>query len=205
MPAAEKSRRVAQCCYSEGGRKCRRSATGNPPLCNPHRIAVAQEMASQHARTPMSGAGVSDLIERLVMGRKINRKVVEAAIGDAADFWDKYKAHQAEQPPQPQQGRPWYDHLAQEAKRRAEQAAERVRRAQPPPIDPREQALKEKRQRARIVLGYAPSERPTEQQLKARRKELARQYHSDVTGSGNDRKMAEVNEAVDVLLAELVA
>lgn len=195
---------MAHCCYSEGGRRCRRSATGNPPLCNPHKIAVAEQVRrDMTGHTPAAGAGVSELFDRVVSGRKINRKVVQEAVGDVAAWWEQYQQQQTQQqqqqtppqpdPTQPPPWRPWWEPIVNEVKRA---------RAQQPPPDPRIAELKLKRSRARIVLGFAQSDKPTEVELNARRRELARKHHPDRGGSVS--KMQEINDAVDVLLAELV-
>lgn len=196
MPPA-KSRRVDQCCYSEDGRRCRRSATGNPPLCNPHRIAVAEQVRREVAGTP-GGAGISELFDRLVSGRRVNRKVVESAIGDAVAWYAEWEANRRTQqppeqpPPGQQQRRPrgvWWDPIFQ----RAQQASQ---------VDPRVLELKQTRARARVTLGIEMTAKPSESDLGALRKKLARIHHPDRGGSPT--KMQEINAAIDVLIAEAV-
>lgn len=197
--AAQKSRRVEQCCYREDGRRCRRSATGNTPvpLCNPHKIAVAEQTRKQSEPASV-GAGVTELFDRVMSGRKVNRKVVAEAVGDIAQWWEQFQAQQAQraqqEPPIGPHNARWYDPIVNEAKKRTQQR---------PPEDPRVAELKQKRSRARQVLGFGQQDELTEEMLNARRRELARKFHPDRGGSVT--KMQEINDAVDVLLAELVA
>ena len=206
MPSPQKSRRVDQCCYSEGGRRCRRSATGNPPLCNAHKIAVAEQVRRE-VEPPGAGAGVYELFDRVVTGRRVSRKVFEEAASDIADWWTKYQAESAKtdsDPTRPRSARSapasgpnsgpknWWDPIVNEVKHRAQTR-------QP---DPRAVELKQRRARARVTLGVAMDARLSEADLNKLRRELARKHHPDRGGSAS--KMQEINDAVDVLLAELV-
>lgn len=204
---ARPSRRVQQCCYFENGRRCRRSATGDGPipLCNPHTLAAADAMR-QHATAGSGvGNGIYNLFDRVVSGRKVNRRVLEDAVGDVAAWWEQYQASRpAPDPngPRPSSEQPRWDDPLREAWRRAQDMGARARaRAQRPPPDPREAQLAEARQRARITLGFTPREPLTEAAIKGRQKELARKHHPDRGGS--TAKMAAINDAADVLLASL--
>jgi len=63
----------------------------------------------------------------------------------------------------------------------------------PPPLDPRIAA--------RAVLGFNPGEPLTADVIKRRHRDLVRRHHPDRGGS--TQRMAEVNAAVDVLLASM--
>lgn len=198
MPSPQKSRRVDQCCYSESGRRCRRSATGNPPLCNPHKIAVAEQVRRE-VEPAGAGSGVYELFDRIVTGRKVSRKVFEEAAGDVAAWWERYQAETAATDCDPPPQRPvgparWWDPLVK--------TAQHAQRARQPPVDPRVLELKQRRARARVTLGLSQSDKPTETELNKLRRDLARKHHPDRGGSAS--KMQEINDAVDVLLAELV-
>ena len=67
-----------------------------------------------------------------------------------------------------------------------------------PQVDPAMQAALAARQ----VMGFAASERLTQEMVKDRRRLLAKRYHPDVTG-GSAARMAQVNDAADVLLKSL--
>jgi len=55
---------------------------------------------------------------------------------------------------------------------------------------------------ARQVMGFSPSDILTEELIARRKRQLARRYHPDRQG-GSVRKMAEVNNAADILVASL--
>jgi hypothetical protein len=55
----------------------------------------------------------------------------------------------------------------------------------------------------RASLGFRPDERPTPDQVKMRRNELAQRHHPD--RGGNPAQMAEINAAHDAALRELAA
>jgi hypothetical protein len=135
-------------------------------------------------RPPLGG--VTDLLDRLVNGRRVSRKVWEGAIGDVAEILGQHTQQQQQQQqpgnrPPPNWG--WVPEWA---------------RPKPPaPPDPAIEA----RQRARIVLGFSPTEQLSLEILTRRRRELARKHHPDRGGSVV--KMQAVNAAADVLEAEL--
>jgi hypothetical protein len=134
------------------------------------------------------GSGVADLVDRVVNGRKINRKTVEGALDDVASWvfsGQQQQASQQQQSPSGQAGpapgaqsRRWWDI---------------PRPAPPPPPDPKI----EERKRARKVIGFAPNETLTLEMIKDRRKTLARKHHPDRGGSL--AKMQAINAAADVL------
>jgi hypothetical protein len=131
------------------------------------------------------GDGIYNLVDRLVSGKKVTRKVAKEAFDDARDLLDELKNSGWTIPDSvvPPNGH---------ARRR-------------PPPDPEVARRAEKQRavmRARITLGFTPQEAVTEAQIKARQRELAKKHHPDRGGSL--AKMQEINAAVDVLLESLV-
>jgi hypothetical protein len=185
-----KSRRVARCEYSENGVRCRRSGTGDPPLCNPHRI-VAQDAG----RPPEFGDGIKNLFDRFVEGKRINPKHWRGALKDTMAYINQAAAAQANgQPPPPPPGgfRPPPGFRAPPG-----WPFQGFPGSPPPPPDP---TIAE-RARARKLLGFAHDQPITLDMLQKRRRELARQHHPDRGGSVT--KMQAVNAACDVLEAQL--
>lgn len=190
-PATGKSRRAEQCVYTEdsgdGRRRCRRSGLGNPPLCNPHKIAFAETIKASEGRK--FGGGIADLFDRVINGKKVNRKVIENAFDDVAQWAAAGAAQQTGQgragPFRPAPGFPFPPNWRPTPPR--------------PPVDPRIAEQKRAKQRARIVLGFTPTEALSPEVIKERRKEMARAHHPDKAG-GSTQKMQEVNAAADCLL-----
>ena len=208
MPPAKKTtargtkraeRRIQRCVYTEGGARCRRSGTGDPPLCNPHRIV----MQDAGRPPPAFGNGIRDLVDRFVNGKRINRKVWEGAIGDIAAWavaqnqqqHQEHRQHHgggAGYPPPPPPPPPggnwgWVPNWA------------RPNNAPPPPPSP-DPGI-EARKKARKAMGFTQTEELTLEMLQKRRRELARKHHPDRGGSV--AKMQEINAAADVLEAHL--
>lgn len=192
-PATGKSRRAEQCVYTEdsgdGRRRCRRSGLGNPPLCNPHKIAFAETIKASEGRK--FGGGLADLFDRVVNGKKINRKVIEHAFDDVA-AWAAAGATAQQGAPRTGPFRPAAGFPFPPGWRPSPSPP-------PPPVDPRIAAQKQARQRARIVLGFTPTEALSPEVIKERRKEMARAHHPDKAG-GSTTKMQEINAAADCLL-----
>jgi hypothetical protein len=69
------------------------------------------------------------------------------------------------------------------------------------PVNPEEEALRRARAAARQVMGFAAGQKLTEDDVKDRKRMLAKRHHPDRGGSA--QKMAAVNDAADVLMAEL--
>lgn len=197
--AAQKkpSRRVEQCVYIEGGRRCRRSGSGAPSVCTVHKIAFAEASRAGAGKQP--GDGIYDLFDRIFTGKKVNRRVVESAIDDAAEIFGQHQqSSQASYPPPPPgvdtgpRPRNWWDVVIPPG------ARQQHPRQPPPP--PAEVALKKRRQQARVTMGFTPSEALPLETVQKRRRELARKYHPD-RPSGSVTKMQAINDAADVLEA----
>lgn len=178
------------CTYYEDERRCRRRGTGNPCLCEEHRSAL--EIEAARPRRP---------------GERIMGVVLGALFGDAPTDDELYEA--AEEAATLLQGnaavraraaaaaaaaqRMWQ---ARQAGRSAPGARRQPPRPSSPPPPPPSPDID-----ARAVLGFTPREHLTVERVKARHRELVRKHHPDRGGSTS--RMAEVNAAVDVLLAHL--
>jgi hypothetical protein len=190
-PSTSKSRRVEQCCYIEGARRCRKSGTGDPALCNAHRVLLA-DAARQGAKPRGAravGDGIYNLVDRLVSGKKVTRKVAKDAFDDAREILDELKNSGWKIPDLPFPGNGANGHT--NGRRRPDPEA--ARRAE------KQRAIA----RARQSLGFGPQDPLSEAAIKARQRELAKKYHPDRAG-GSLAKMQEINAAVDVLLESLV-
>jgi hypothetical protein len=186
----KQSRRAERCMYVERGVRCRRSGTGDPPLCHPHRIVMQDAVRPP----PAFGDGVKNLVDRFVTGRRVTRKVWEDALGDLA----AYAAQAAEAQAQAHSGTPHGDGGFRPPP--GFTPPPNWWRSAPPPPPPPDPQIEERR-RARIVLGFSPREPLTLEIIQRRRRELARRHHPDRGGSV--AKMQAVNAAADVLEAEL--
>lgn len=181
MPTRRASR-SSQCVYKESGRRCRRSGTGEPPICAAHQIAFAE--AAQQQQRPARGA-IYDLFESVLLGKKVTRKKAEKAWGEFGQILDDTIRTQVPNfvpPPGFQPPPNWMP-----------------RQAQPPPEDP--QVLEAKREfaAAKRLLGFADTQPITADDVRERKKQLARKYHPDRPG-GSLETMQKINAACDVLL-----
>lgn len=194
-PAARS--RPLRCAYREDGRACRRNGSGNPPLCSAHRLVLEQAQ-----RQP--GAGIRDVVDRLRAGQRVTG---DDLVGAAAEvIFGMFGAQRAPD---------------LEAVRAA--AAERIRQAraraaamrggadpgpQPTPtpakLDPN--GADPKVASARRTLGFDNVYlHLTADDVKAKRRELARRYHPDFSKDDRDRayrnqQMTAINAAADLLL-----
>lgn len=170
-----------RCAYVERDMRCRRAGTGNPPLCEPHRMVLEEEAA----RPPRPGERFVNLLGRAFRGQKLND---EQILGGIEDLVGVFQSHSS--------------YAAVEAKERLREPARRFQRngqqrqQQAPP-----QSRKPAGPDPRIVLGFPIGQKLTAEAIKKRHRELARKHHPDRGGSV--AKMQEVNAAVDRLLATL--
>jgi hypothetical protein len=138
----------------------------------------------------MPGGAIVDLFDSFLSGRKINRKKLEAAwfdfdeivgssVGD--EVRSRFRPPAGFQPPQGWTPRP----------------------SSPPPPppreDPREVEARKQFVQAKKVMGFAESEPITADDVRERKKVLARKYHPDRKG-GSLERMQQINAAADVLL-----
>lgn len=183
-----------------------RDGTGNPPLCRAHRVILSSAAQAPARRGSELGQKIGDLFHTFLSGNKITPDHLAAvaeeatwAIGGhmAPGYFPEIdpRGHSRFDPPAGFRPPPGWDPNAD---------PRGGRRATPPPppepeIDPE---IETARRRARQVLGWSPSSKVTEDEVRAKRKELARRYHPDRKG-GSLEKMKLVNEACDILVAEL--
>ncbi|HEY4266703.1 MAG TPA: J domain-containing protein [Galbitalea sp.] len=190
------SRDVNQCCYKEGRRRCRKNGTGNPPLCNAHRIAFAEQLAPEHAADPTLG----DLASEFLNGGRISLDdAVRAATGwvMGGNYGRFYPPTDATRPPRvTHTASPWQNMSPDEILHDLRQGVRS--QSPPPPKPPPRDPLEQKRKEARVVLGFAPNDELDAQRIRRRHRELAMRHHPDRGGSV--AKMAKINAAVDVLL-----
>ena len=146
---------------------------------------------------PAFGEGMKTLVDKFVNGSRVTRKVWEGALGDLA----AWGAHMVDQQAQTAQGSGATAHAGgfrpPPGFRTPPNWWPRGQPASPPPPDPKI----EERRKARIVLGFGPSDPITLPILQRRRRDLARRHHPDRGGSVE--KMKLVNAAADLLEAEL--
>ena len=173
-----------QCVYTEGGRRCRRDGVGDPPVCPPHQIAYAHH-AQRATSKKQPGDAIVDLFDSLLSGRKVSKKKFERAWDDVGQILHN-AAPAGFQPPQGFQPPPnWMP-----------------RPAPPPGPPPRDPAIVEAEREfaaAKKVMGFADTQKITADDVRDRKKQLARKFHPDMPG-GSAAKMAEINNAADVLL-----
>ncbi len=189
MPPPKKQARALRCAYVEGRQRCGRAGTGNPPLCDAHRVVLEAESE----RPTRTGERLVGLLSSVLRGKKITDDQVHAGVEDFVDMFTRSSGDPAHDPIAAARAR------AADFLRRTQGQARSQRRAAPPP-PPREPAISQL-ERARIVLGFTSGEKVTAEQVKKRHRELARRHHPDRGGSVS--KMQEVNSAVDHVLASL--
>lgn len=183
--------RASQCRYKEDGRRCRRNGTGEPELCAAHR-KIVEDAARRAAGAgavgmPPFGGAIGEAIHTLMNGGRLKRDTLDRAAAELLASLGIGAAAFTQRPPPPTTPPQWPPFgFGQQQPR------------QPPP-DPRELERARARRDARQVLGFTASEPLTEEQIKARRRELALKVHPDRQG-GSARDMARVNDAADILL-----
>lgn len=166
-----------RCAYKEGGRRCARDGYGQPPLCPACRLAIAAAILP-----PKPGQVFIDALHDLVNGREIDTHSVMAAVGDLLG-----PAPLGAPPP------PWVPRPIDTTPRPAPAA---------PPLAPEISA-------ARRTLGYTDRQVLTTDEIKKRRHQLVKRYHPDrvhgdpVKSRAYTQRMADINAAADVLIADL--
>lgn len=173
-----------RCAYIEGGQRCKRAATtGNPPVCEAHRI-VLEHVADTPIRP---GERIASLLGRAIRGQKISDDQIFGGIEDLVGVFQS----------------PTFEQVRAQAAERVrqfrQQANGQQQRRQVP--RPRQDDAITRAERARIVLGFAAGQKVTAEEVKKKHRELARKHHPDRGGSV--AKMQEVNRAVDDLMATL--
>lgn len=199
---AKKRPRADTCVFREGGRRCAFPGAGQPPLCGPHRMALAA------AAQPRSRSSIEILTETVVdfmQGRPINK---EATLGAVENFFQQWSGTMgADYRPDVVGG------ASEDGVHRRAQSGNRApidwggifagQRTQPRPAPGPDPNLEQARQvaAAKRILGFAESSKPNELEIKIAFRRLVRKNHPDHGGSV--AKMAAINNARDVLLAAL--
>lgn len=147
-------RKEPRCSYKEGNRRCPFPGAGDPPLCQPHQLAVA-ELARPKSSTEVILTSLMDFVN--------GKRVDPAVFGSAVDDWIKQWGPRR----QAQTGAGWYP------------GHEPRRRPPYPPQDERAQM----RAAARRVLGFQAGDRLTVEAVKERKRALAKRHHPDRGGS----------------------
>lgn len=184
--------RVYRCAYREEARQCRRNGTGNPPLCQSHRVAL--EQAAQQSQS--FGGALGAVFVKFMNGKPITTEDLGQVVSGWASTADA-SARAAPQHARPGAARAYDDLLA-----RLRQQAQQARRPPPPPPRARKPD-------PRPILGFAAGQRVTVDEVQRRRRELARRYHPDRAGRDQRKaaelggKLAQINDAADQLIAEL--
>ena len=170
--------KTIRCAYVERGARCKRAGTGNPPLCEAHRI-VLEDAAARPARP---GERFVGLLGRVFRGQKINDEQIFGGIEDLVGIFGQHPDFEVVR-----------EQVRQQVRQRTTQA--------PPRPRPRQDDAITKAERARIVLGFAAGQKVTVEEVKKKHRELARKHHPDRGGSV--AKMQEITAAVDQLLASM--
>lgn len=178
----KRKRTTVRCAYIEGKQRCRRNGTGNPPLCEPHRVTLEAEAA----RPATPGEKFANLLRRVMGGQRVTYRDIHSGLDDFVDVLSASQAAQRAPTGAVPPGR---------------QPRTQQRRTWSPPPPPARPAPNPQIEAARRVLGFAPGQRLTVEDVKKRQRDLARRHHPDRGGSL--AKMQEVNAAVDQLLETL--
>jgi len=188
------SHRAPRCTYSEDGRRCVKDGEGNPPLCRAHQIAVA-EILNRKSRSPAQR--VSDLVSDFLQGKRINQDEVMGVVQEVAQQWSGMAGDF--RPPIDGSGRTDH-HQNQRADQNWWTPRPGQGSRQAPSVDPQQEELRVARLRARRVLGFTTNQSISVDEVKHRQRTLAKKNHPDLGGS--TQKMAAINAAADVLLAD---
>lgn len=205
MPSSASSKkrvaRAPRCAYMEGRRRCPRPGSGNPPLCAAHASTLAEVSRPKRPIEVLAGA-----LDNFLAGKPIN---AEATIGAATSLFEQWKMggsmtsgyYPAET------SRSTLDDMLRNVMggmggAQRPSGGRTAGPPPPPPPPPGPDPRIEIERRARQILGFAAGDRPTVDEVKDRRRKLAKKYHPDLAG-GSAAKMAAVNDAADVLIAAI--
>lgn len=179
--------RAKRCTFRERGRRCPRDGHGEPALCNACRVVV---LAASVPKSPTQT--IIDALANLMVGRPVD---ADGALGALQQIMGQ------------RGGAGIQDVFRQFADVGRVPAQAPLPRRPPPGPDPRVAERAAEIAAARRVLGFTKGEVLLEQQIRDRRRELAKKLHPDRAG-GDARKaaaltakMAAVNSAADILLA----
>jgi hypothetical protein len=191
----------SRCRYvARDGTRCSKIATIEGELCRQHAILIARELEGGVGRTidsvvsgqislgdVIAGAAQS-YIERLFGQSPILRDLDQAA---------RTAAHQAQARRARLEGRPSPPPPPPPSRGAPPRSSQSSPPPPPPPGQRRDPTI-----RARDILGFEQSEAITKERIEDRRRQLAKVFHPDRQG-GSTRRMQQVNQAADLLLARL--
>lgn len=195
--------RVARtkCEFKEGRKRCTRDGVGAPALCDQHRAALDQ-LGWQLPR-PGIGEQIGGIFDQILHGQAPSSGQFEAIAADIAGSLLGRKVTVEEvrktRSGDYSQMKAYLDAL----RTRAAQMPQNGSNGQMPhAFDPERQAKIEYMKslgRARAVMGFTKDDILTEQILKTRHRELARQHHPDRAGPESTVKMQRINQAMELL------
>ncbi len=188
-----------KCTYRENGRRCPFTGEGNPALCRAHQIALQE---ASRPKRPFEV--VADAFVNFLQGKPINTEATIGAVdtllgqwgsGMGADYRPDVEAGEGEDSVhrgggRPRGAAPW------STWREAGQGP------RPGHADPEAEERRRIELAARQVMGFTASEILTEDQIRDRKKTLARRFHPDRRG-GSLEQMKTVNAAADILLQSI--
>lgn len=144
------------------------------------------------AQPSVSVDGITGLLDSLFSGRRITKRKLDAAWQDVSSIMGGRMPPMPDMPPMPTM--PGIPPMGQA------RAQSRQQPRQPPRVDPAVVEAKRRFMAAKRTMGFPDSQQITADDVRERRKELAKKLHPDRPG-GSVEKMAAVNAAADELLA----
>lgn len=197
--------RAKRCTFKQGNRRCTFDGDGQPPLCDAHRVALA-EAARPKAPIEVLGQTVADFLS----GRPINREQTLGAVSDLASQWagnigagyrPEVRAGETEGSVhhRAQSGQDPLWQWILNAQKHA-QGQQQSRQQPQQPHSPQEIEARKLRA-ARRIFGFKDGVDLTDEMIKKRHRELMKKHHPDRGGSTETTMV--INAARDVLVASL--
>lgn len=180
-PSPRESHPQSRFCRYEDrqGKRCRRIATVDGALCREHAITLRMELEG----SPM---------ERVIGA--IDREITKSRDPVVRAFGQFVSGLFSQPPRPPPRSGPRPNGQANGRTHQQANGQANARPPRQPPVNPQLEA--------RRVLGFDPNQPLTAELVKARKKALGQLFHPDKQGGSTDA-MARVNDAADVLLANL--
>ena len=195
-----KKQQTQQCVFQEGRRRCVRNGFGRPALCRAHLEVMREASTSDQGGY---GSDAARVIGRVIRGQRVSNDDLAAGVVDilGAVLFRNVRPQPAAAGytggfpfpgmPQPQQAPPPFPGWMPPRQPRQPPPRQPPRPPPPPAVD----------NDARRVMGFRDGEVLTEEQIKDRKRELAKKHHPD--RGGKLEVMQRINEAADRLMAEL--